>query len=361
MQVLHITNRLSEGGVDTLLYQLLIQLQTKSIDVDILVLDPQAISLVDQFRTKGIRVFISRYKSLYNPLNILQLRDYMKRYDILHSHLFPTQYYVAFARKIFSSKALFVTTEHCTTNKRRKLKWMKPIERFVYRQYDSIIGVSKTTTDNLSRWIRNDQVKTILNGIDLEHIYKADLFNFNKLVSSEVKTIVMVARFFDQKDQKTAIQALRHLPDYIHLVFVGSGETMDECIHVATYLGVHNRTHFLGYRKDVATIIKGGTICLLSTYYEGLSIAVIEYLAAGKAVIGTNVDGMKELISDEKLLFNIGDDEMLAQVAMYLLNNQVYRKKIERDNYIKSKEFNLTDMADKYFMEYRRIYSIKNI
>jgi glycosyltransferase involved in cell wall biosynthesis len=360
MKVLHVTNRLNEGGVDTLLYQLLTQLKSKSVDVDILVLDPHSVSIKAQFQVKEIRMFVSKYQSLYNPLNILQVCDYMKSYDIIHSHLFPSQYYVALATKISKSSTLIVTTEHVTTNKRRKLKFIKPLEIFIYNQYASIIGVSNAASQNLTKWIGSDRVKTITNGIDLELIYTAKPFYLNKSISDKTNTIVMVARFFGQKDHKTAIRAMKYLPISVHLIFVGSGETLINCKELSVSLGVHERVHFLGHRTDVANIIKGGTICMLSSYYEGLSIAVIEYLAAGKAVIGTNIEGVKELISDKKLLFNIGDEKALAKAAMLLLNNEKYRIKIEKENYIRSKDFNLSKMTNEYLIEYMNLITVKN-
>ena len=68
--------------------------------------------------------------------------------------------------------------------------------------------------------------------------------------------ITMTARFFSQKDQPTLIRALSLLPSDIHVVFVGSGESIFECKALATELGLSERIHFLGRRTDVNRILK---------------------------------------------------------------------------------------------------------
>lgn len=73
---------------------------------------------------------------------------------------------------------------------------------------------------------------------------------------------------------------------------------MPACKEEARTSGLENRIRFLGRRADVPRIIASSDICVLSTHYEGLPISVLEYMAAGKPVIVTNVDGIPELMPD---------------------------------------------------------------
>ena len=355
MNVLHVTNRLDHGGVDSLLLQLLPVMNNEGINVSVLVLDARFISLVEEFEREGIKVYFSRFYTLYNPLVLIFLFKIAKKFDIIHAHLFPTQYYVALL-KLFYPKKKYVTTEHCTINKRRQYAFFSFVEKWVYKAYDVKIGVSKAATKKLSSWIKDTSPITIVNGINLTHIYEAEPYSKDKIgIPLNSKTIVMVARFFDQKDHITAIKSMQWLSSEYHLIFVGGGETLDYCKQYALSIKVEKQVHFLGQRSDVASIIKTCDVCLLSTFYEGLSIAVIEYLAAGKATIGSNVDGVKELIDDENLLFPVGDDKKLAEIIKYLFADDIIRKKIGIKNQQKAKEFDLKKMADEYIQTYKSL------
>lgn len=70
MKILHITNRLSEGGVESFLLNLLPQLKVNGHEVELLVLNKEAISMKTIFEDRGIKVYVGRYANLYNPLNI---------------------------------------------------------------------------------------------------------------------------------------------------------------------------------------------------------------------------------------------------------------------------------------------------
>jgi glycosyltransferase involved in cell wall biosynthesis len=62
-------------------------------------------------------------------------------------------------------------------------------------------------------------------------------------------------------------------------------------------LGVSDQIQMLGYRRDVPQLLMQTQICVLSTHYEGMPLALIEGMAAGCAVVGSAVPGVRELIS----------------------------------------------------------------
>lgn len=354
MRVLHITNQLEQGGVDTLLVQLLPILRERGVEVGLFVLGRTSESLAEELRSKGVEVYVSGRSNLYDPTVVFQIRKLAKRYDVVHAHLFPTQYYVA-ALKLLCPRKLLVTTEHCTTNKRRHSVLFAWLERFIYKAYRVKIGVSRAAAQNLAAWI-GGETTTIVNGIDLERVYRAAACSpISVGVPDGAASVVMVARFFDQKDQQTAVRAMQWLSDEVHLLFVGSGETMSECKALAESLQVQERVHFLGQRSDAVSIVKMATVCLLSTHYEGLSIAMIEYCAAGKAVVGSDVDGVRELVSDPRLLFPIGDDRALAASVRLLLEDADLRMAVEQTNFVRSQDYALASMADKYVEVYHNL------
>ncbi|EOI3442628.1 glycosyltransferase family 4 protein [Cronobacter turicensis] len=354
MRVLHVTNRLSEGGVETFLFNLLPALRNVGIEADLLVLDKSEIMMAERFRDHGVNIFISPYDRVRNLKNIKFIMDICSQYDIVHSHLFPSQYFVAIAG--FLKKKKLVTTEHCNFNKRRK-KFFKPIEYIVYALYDAVVGVSVAATNNLNKWlpILRDKNICIVNGIELKHFDQVTAINRKEInVSENSFLIVMTARFFKQKDHLTLVEALPHLPTNVEVIFIGSGETMDASISEAKKLNISHRCHFLGRRQDVAEIIKTSDLCVLSTFYEGLPISVIEYMASGKAVVATKVDGLSEMI-DDSCLAEPGDPKDLANKINKMICDSSFKKLMETRNIAKSEDFSIEKMVSSYISLYKSL------
>lgn len=153
MRILHITNGLSEGGVESLLCDILPALISNECIVDILVLDKKRLGLKNELERNGITVYYSRWSSIYNPLNIFVIRKYLLKYNLVHVHLFPAQYYAVLAKcLVWGKRVILMTTEHNTYNHRRKYLIFKLIDRFVYSNFKEVISITKGTADNLKKW-----------------------------------------------------------------------------------------------------------------------------------------------------------------------------------------------------------------
>jgi len=63
-------------------------------------------------------------------------------------------------------------------------------------------------------------------------------------------------------------------------------------------LGLADQVRFLGFCPDVPGLLMGHQICVLSSHYEGMPLALVEGMAAGCAVVGSAVPGIRELIAD---------------------------------------------------------------
>lgn len=171
----------------------------------------------------------------------------MQVYDVIHVHLFPSQYWAAIAHKIFHSKSVLVTTEHSTFNTRGKFIITSLIDRFIYGLYDGIICISEGTKNfMLKRTPKNVHIKVIENGIVIPKLdisfdisaYKEDICRKSK----DSFMLLQVARFSEQKNQDCLIRALKLLPENVHAVFAGDGKRLDLCknyLQISDYLTAH--------------------------------------------------------------------------------------------------------------------------
>lgn len=363
-KVLHVINDLNTGGAEKLLKNLIPVLQKKGINCRILLLCRRdtyiSMELSEKFHI--ILNYIGKDLNIYNPFIIFKLKPYINDYDIIHVHLFPSQYWIAIAKKIFSLKSILVTTEHSPDNKRRKLLILRFFERFIYRQYKYVIAVSGNAAENIRKHLNDysQKIRIIENGINLKEIYEAIPYSKDELIpgcSVNTKMILNVARFHRSKDHATLIKSMLHLPEDHHLVLVGEGELKSGFMELAKELNLESRIHFLGARQDVERILKSIDIVIMSSFYEGLSLSAIEGMASGKPLVASDVTGLNEIVKDAGLLYESGNPADLAEKIILLLGNKDYSEMIVERCMKKAMNYNIERTADSYSELYQSALS----
>lgn len=166
---------------------------------------------------------------------------------------------------------------------------------------------------------------------------------------SEAKVIGTVARMDWEKGHQHLIESipliLGRLPD-VHLVLAGDGPYLPELRRLAAVLGLTERVHFLGWREDVATVMRGMDVFVHATLPETMphhsaggtrwgappspdlagepfGRAVIEAGAVGVPVVATDAGGHRECVvhGQTGLLVPVGDPAALAESAVQLLTH----------------------------------------
>lgn len=354
MKVLQIINNLGSGGAEKLLESLVPLLNARNnVEVDVLLLTDKKNVYENIMRENNVNIYIIPYNNIYDPRNVFAIRKYLikRKYDIVHSHLFPTQYWVAFASLFLKNKIKFITTEHSTNNRRRTKKYLRILEKLMYSRYNRIISISTTAQNNLLDWIKPKDERlgsytVIENGINLDRIKEAKPYDKRELINKKdlkenTVFVTMVGRFSQAKNQSTLIKAINKLPDNYHLILLGEGPLIDDNIRLVQNLNVNDRVHFLGFRQDVERIIETSDIIVLSTHWEGLSLASIEALASGKPFIASSVPGVEEVVKNRGLLFEDGNVEKLASLIVKLMNNEELTEKVVKRSLEASKTYDI--------------------
>jgi glycosyltransferase involved in cell wall biosynthesis len=110
----------------------------------------------------------------------------------------------------------------------------------------------------------------------------------------------MVAIVRDKKGHEDLIDAVRPMlaerPN-LHVVMAGDGPWFDKIKNIVNGFGLGDRIHLLGFRTDIPNVLRGCDFFVLPTHQEALGQSYIEAMAAGLPVIGTDVDGVPELIT----------------------------------------------------------------
>lgn len=364
MKILHITNGLSEGGVETLLYNLCHNTIRYGNDVSILVLNGNEIKMKHLFENIGIKVYSCKSCNPYSLKNILTIRKYLSHYALIHVHLFPPQLYtiIAYLSLPKSKRPIIITTEHSTYNNRRKHNLFKLLDRFFYSKYKKIICISKQTELNLCQWLDsnklNNNIITITNGIDLNKFAdSSNTINNFLTVNSQCNYIVMVGRFAHPKDQLTLIRAFKYCTQNAHLIFIGTGPNMQKCKLEAENLNLTDRVHFIGHSDNVAGILKGCKIGVLSTQWDGFGLVAIEYMASGIPAVCSDVDGLRDIVGNQSLLFQPGNINELANLLNKLLNDNTFYSAMKDYCKNNAEKYSASSMAQKYIEIYQDLYN----
>ena len=200
MKVLHFINSLEIGGAQRLVVDLLPLMRQEGITTDVLLLDNK-----NEFNDEPcLYVPKKRFSVRYYK----RLLDIMNNYDIVHVHLFPTLYIAALLSLFGKFKVVY--TEHNTSNRRRKLKWLRGVERLVYRRYSRVISISKETQEALLDWLSlrepGERFVCIENGVNLSKMRVTQSLSESNEQIFRDKYLLMVSRFSAQKDQATLIR-----------------------------------------------------------------------------------------------------------------------------------------------------------
>lgn len=359
MKILHIINDLRIGGAEKLVVEMLPLLRERGHEVELLLFDGKDTPFKQELERTGITIHtLCSSISVYNPLHALLLRKYINGYDIIHAHNFTPQYYVAFAKLLFGKKVKLITTEHSTHNRRREIALFRPIDKLVYKQYDSIACITQMVEKNLRNYIfTRKHIFTVNNGINTQVFQNAVQQDKAALlgISDDAKVIMQVAGFREAKDQDCVIRSLLHLPKNVVAVFVGDGVRRAKCEELSKELGVSERVYFLGIRSDIPTLLKSADIVVMSSHWEGFGLAAVEGMAAGKPTIASNVEGLREVVDGAGLLFENNNEKELAKVITDLLNDPDYYDRIAERCAQRTLDYDIQKMIDEYEREYIRI------
>lgn len=362
MKILHVINNLGSGGAEKLLTDILPKFKEQGHEVELCISNGK--KNVNTYNTilkeSEIRIIDFR-TSFYNPLIVFKLLKVIKKgdYNIIHAHLFPSQYWLAFASIFFSKKIILLKTEHSVFNERKHYKILRPLEKFVYKQYDRIIGITEKVKENLEEWLGRDDVIVIKNGVNLSQIEDAKQLQESPTdidLKKEEFSILMTGRFDGwQKDQKSLIDAVELIDQNIQLYFAGTGSYMSELKEAIKTYKTRSNIHFLGMRTDVYAIMSSVNLNVLSTNHEGLSGVALESLASGRPFIGSDVEGVKDVVPDNSFLFPKQNPEKLAEKILEIKNNPIFEKSLIDKGLEHVKQYDTSVMVANYLALYDEV------
>lgn len=358
MRILHVIPSLSIGGAEKLLVDSLKLYTERNIVVGLLLIKETDSLLFDMLDHKDINIHILNRTSFYNPSLIFKIGKILKKYNLVHVHLFPSLYFVPLAKLLKRLKLPLVYTEHSTNNKRRNKRYLDILETFIYNRYRKIITISPEVDEALKNHVNipSNRITLIPNGIDIKRYQDANSYE-KKMFFEDVdaKILIQVSSFRYPKDQQTIVRALKLLPDNVKLLLVGEGPLVDQVKLLVSQLELSNRVLFLGVRMDVPELLKTSDIIILSSAYEGLSLASLEALSSGRPFLASDVRGIRETVLGFGILFEYQNENQLADNIKLLLSDKEYYNQTSLKCMDRASNYSLEKMVDSYIKIYKEI------
>jgi glycosyltransferase involved in cell wall biosynthesis len=357
MKILHVITSLVTGGAEKLLVDLLPLLSQSGNEVDLLLFYGQRTPFCEELERRGIKIYsLSNSPGMYKISNLFKLFFYIRKYDVVHTHLTAPQLFASICSLFCST--LLCTTEHNTTNRRRDWQWYFYLDKWMYSRYKKIVCISDKAETNLREYLRDDSSKivTIYNGIDT-CIYKSAKPDERFINSKGARiAIVMVSTFRDQKDQDTLIKSMNLLPANYVLWLVGDGERREELERLTDTLKLRNKVIFWGNKTNIPEILKASDVIVMSSHFEGLSLSSIEGMAAGKPFIASDVDGLREVTEDAGILFEHQNEKDLATKIKMIVDDSSLYKEVSRKCCDRSKKYDIHITTERYNMIYNELW-----
>jgi glycosyltransferase involved in cell wall biosynthesis len=147
----------------------------------------------------------------------------------------------------------------------------------------------------------------------------------------ELPVVLTCARLDEQKGHDVLLRAAAQLPE-VAFAFAGEGPERARLEALAAELGVADRVLFLGYRTDIPRLLAACDVFALPSLYEGSSLAVLEAMAARRAVVSSAIGGTDELIESgvDGILVAPGEDGPLAAALGELIGDEERRAELGR-------------------------------
>lgn len=230
--------------------------------------------------------------------------------SVMHSHTWGVYLESALAARLTGVPLVHTVHGHYMNYPaglaaRIKMNLRHALERRAAHWHCRVVAVSRAIHSFLVDELGFDArlLETIHNGIDCR---------IPMVPRRQGATFITVGRLAAVKNQAMLLRSFgvvaRERPA-ARLIVVGDGPERASLEALAAELGVAEQVKFLGFRDDVTQLLAEADVFLMSSHYEGISIAVLEAMRAGLAVVGTRVGGMSETVEHGRTGWLVADND----------------------------------------------------
>lgn len=369
LRVLHVVGESRFGGAATIILGLGEVARAQGWQVDILTTDPLFQRAVRQ-RGMGLvdlDVIRREIRPLWDLRGLVRLTNFLRRerYDIVHTHTSKGGFVGRLAARLARVPVIVHTIHgfafHEATPAPTRLLYTS-LERLASRWCDRIVSVSEFHRN----WAIElgmcapQRIVAIPNGIaDLTRSKHSGRDQLRRQLGarSDDLLVLSMARLAKDKGLDCLVQAAAILActaKRVRIVIAGDGPEREPLQQLAAGLNVNDRVTFAGFREDVGDLLAACDIVALPSLREGLSIALLEAMAAGKPIIASSIGSQKEVASraEMALLVRPADVLSLSEAILRLAGDPSLMTRLGR---------NARAVYESYYTEDRMLRSYRQL
>ncbi|MBE0432869.1 glycosyltransferase [candidate division WOR-3 bacterium] len=323
IELLHVLPTLKAAGAESLVANMIINMQDRRIRVHVCVLyPPTGTRLEAELCRRGVPVYyLKKHRGfdirMFGRLNCLIRR---LKPDIVHTHNYVMRY--TLLPTILQRVPVRMHTVHNMAL--REVEWAGRIVHWIaFRMFRCLpVGISEAVSRSVDE-LYGVGTPTIYNGIPLRHFLAVKQ---PRRSESDDVVFINVSWFRPQKGHRflvTAFAAAAKVRPGIKLLLVGNGPLRKNIEKIVRAENLSDRILFLGLRDDIAGLLARSDVYVSSSEWEGFGLTIVEAMAAGRPVIATAVDGVPEIVHDKVtgLLVPSGDVESMSTAIAALADD----------------------------------------
>lgn len=246
----------------------------------------------------------------------------------------------------------------------RRNTWHGRLDRWTNSLVERNVCVSRGVADFMEQHVGLDPRKTVVipNAIDAGPYATATPADLAPLgIPPGSPVLISIGRLEAQKGIDVLLEAsanvLRRISD-VHFLIVGEGPDRAFLERLAQRLGISPKVHWAGRRSDVPSLLRASAALVLPSRWEGMPNVVLEAMAAGKPVVATDVEGVRELVRPDINGWVVAKENPLAlaeSIVGMLTNPQVAVQMGHKSQSIIEKEFAIHEFVQDHIKLWRTL------
>jgi glycosyltransferase involved in cell wall biosynthesis len=368
MKIIHVTQFLGIGGLEKIIFHLILEQKKAGHQVQLYVYDYDR-DWVDYFKKNNIEVILPPVKSSgIDFFLFMRMNHDLMNCDVIHSHDMNPLFYlgplVRLRRLLFLKTPKYVHTTHGMAHIERVPRY-RYFEKILAPLADKIICVSKKLgnfyIENLK--INSNKIRVIENGIKtLDETISPELKLEKKswLVSRhnlnlEQPIFICLSRVLPLKDQLFLVKAFAKRPNYQLLIV---GPCADDSYLKELIQNKSANTYIVGAQELVNDYNLGSDVFVSASTHEGIPVAVLEAMACETPSLVSKIPGHLTLNQYGNVLefFELLDTEYFLKASDKILANKIeYTQKAIEARKVVEENFSVKKMVNEYLEEYQNV------
>jgi glycosyltransferase involved in cell wall biosynthesis len=357
---LQVVLSLNPGGTERLVVELARRLQDR-IPTMVCCLD-EAGSWAAELTGIGVEVHALDRAAGFRPGLGQSIAGLVRRHDatVIHAHHYSPFVYSCLAR-FWRPAAQIVFTEHGRLSDAPPSARRRLANRLLARVPSRVFAVSEDLKQHLAgEGFASDAIEVIYNGIDIGPVPDRTLReDVRRQLGVQDGTFVVgtIARLDPVKDLGTLLEAAASVgarrPTVVAIA--GDGPERGSLEARAKALGIHPQVRFLGYREDARRWLAGCDAYVNCSVSEGVSLTILEAMAAALPIVATRVGGTPEVVdASSGRLVPSRDPAALASTLLELAGHPELREDLGRSA---RRRLEARFTVDRMVREYGEIYA----